>query len=124
MSVTSVTTCTTTPTCTYTYSRGTKKGTVCGAGLRSATSKSQGLCSNHCQSVVDRNRKASQKLADECKERLYRVEVNNDGHKIYKKQPEGTIVKIVHEMRALQLQRLGCKITPIGSGSVASLVVC
>lgn len=108
--------------CAYTYSRGTKKGTVCGASLRSEISKGCGFCSNHCQSVVDRNRIASQKLADENKDRLYRVEICNDGHRVFKKQPEGTVVKIVHEMRAMQLKRLGGVITPLGTGSIASLI--
>lgn len=108
--------------CTYVFCRGDKKGEVCGVTLRSATSKSQGLCSVHCAKTKERNLVACRKLAEETKERLFRVEVDNANHAIFKKHPEGKVVKIVHQTRALQLQKLGAKITPIGTGSVADLV--
>lgn len=104
------------------FSRGEKKGTVCGVSLRSATSKDQGMCSVHCTKAKERNLVACRKLAEETKVKLYRVEVDNTDHAFFKKLPEGKVVKIVHHTRALQLQKLGAVITPIGTGTLADLV--
>lgn len=99
--------------CTHAYVRGERKGTVCGVKLRSDTCRKQGLCSVHCSSTKERNLASCRKLAADNKGKLFKVEIDNVDQSVFKKMPEGVVVKVVHQTRALQLQKLGGVITAI-----------
>lgn len=53
------------------------------------------------------------KLAADNKGKLFKVEIDNVDQSVFKKMPEGVVVKVVHQTRALQLQKLGGVITAI-----------
>lgn len=92
--------------CVWVYSRGEKKGEVCGVRVRSKFGKEENLCAVHCSRTTERNRARSNLIASEKRGVLYKVEICNSG--VYKKCSSGDkVVRVVGHGRARELERLG-----------------
>lgn len=96
-------------TCSHVFVRGPKKGGVCGAQIRN--SLGEGLCSVHYSRTIERNRSACKEFSTNTRSRMYRVEIDNTGGRVFKNAGEGVVVRVVHENRARALEKMGGVLT-------------
>ena len=94
--------------CSHVFSRGPKKGTVCGTKL-TVISKERGLCGVHCNETREKERVVVARKAEEASARMYRCEIDNSKG-VYKKAGPGKVVRVVREAKALRLRALGATI--------------